>query len=190
MPHALEAVRAVHRGGFVKLGADPRQGGDVHNGFIARLLPYAAQYIQPGEQGFAAHKIDRGEAQAPYDGIDRAKPHVRDLHEDTHHDDRGNEVRRVRDHLHGLAELLGAAGIYREGENDGHGKTDEQVDQADPEGVPDDPRRVGRTEKLSEQLKPHPLASRDAQYGVPLFECDLDTVDGQVFENENVHQGQ
>ncbi len=75
-------------------------------------------------------------------------------------------MRQVGDGLHGLLEELCPDLVEQQGQEDGGGETEDQLIEADQEGVAQQAPEIHARKEVGEMLETHPGAVQDAQAGV------------------------
>ena len=189
MPDALDDAGAVHDGGLVQLGGDGGQGGDVDDGAVAQLLPHAGPDVDTVEILGLGHIVGGGNAQIAQRHVDDAAAGVEELENQRAHNDGGNEVGRVADHLHRFAEALKRNVIQQQRENQRKRERGQRI-EIDEQRVAQNLPELRRVEKLLHILEAHPVAILDGAGDAEIAERDLHAVHGHVPEGDQHRHGQ
>lgn len=116
----------------------------------------------------------RFHAEYAENNIDQTASGLHELEDDTAHDDDGDEVRRVGNHLNRLAISVGGDIIQKQRQNHGHGEQ-RQLIKADGQCVPDIGSRKRAIEEFLEILEPDPFAIGNALGNLEISEGNLDS---------------
>ena len=99
-------------------------------------------------------------------------------------DDPGEEVRQVAHRLHDALELLVGELVDQERQDDRSRKPEGDPQEADDDGVAEDPPEEGVAEQDLEVMEVVPLAPQEAQVEAIVLERGDDPVDRQIVEHE------
>jgi len=97
-------------------------------------------------------------------------------------------VRQVRHRLDEALEGVPPQLVDQEGEDDRRGEAEDDLEDADGEGVEHEAPEVDAREEVLEVLKAYPLAPEDALYGIEVLERDDRAVHRAVMEHEVVEE--
>jgi hypothetical protein len=78
--------------------------------------------------------------------------------------------------------------VEEQGQDDGGGETEENVEEADGKGIPDKPEKVGILEKTDKMLHPHPGAPGHAKIRPELLKGDQEAVYRLIGKENKINQ--
>ena len=185
LDNLLPAARAVQHGRFVQGGIDTGQGGEIHDGAVTEALPHVTDDHRPGEDFRVAEKIHRGQPQRVEDQVDGAAA-GQDVHQNTGHDDPGQEVGDIDQRLIEALELVRTQLIEQDRNSHRHNDPQRQLPDGHIQGIPDGAGKGGLVEDIAEVLQPDP-GRAEAHADVVVLKGDDDAVQGNVAENKGNH---
>jgi hypothetical protein len=110
---------------------------------------------------------------------------VTDQGTDHHH---GDKVGHIGDSLDGPFEGHIVYFIEEQGQDDGGGKTEKNVKEADGKGIPDEPEKVRILEKADKMLHPHPGTPGHAKIRPELLKGNQETVYRFIGKKSEINQ--
>ena len=167
--------------------------GHVDDGAVAGVLPDVGQGIDELEVAGHRQVVDRLHAECAHQHAEQAEPRVQEQDDHRRHHYRGDEVRRVGDHLHRPLEGALADLVERQRQDDRRREAEQQPGEADGKGVLDQPPEARRLEEADELPEPDPGAAPHALNHVEVPERDLRAHHRHVLEDDDVrhrHQHQ
>ena len=107
-------------------------------------------------------------------------------HSGQHHG--GNEVRHIDRSLGKSLEALAVQLIQQDGQYDRDGETEQQAVEVQQKSVQEHSSAVIAAKEFFKMFQAYPGASLNFEYCLIILECDLDTVHGEVTEDNKENQ--
>ena len=145
-------------------------------------------YVEGPEPPRLVHEVDRFDAEVDQESVEHplggGKEQRCQRHQRHQRDEVGQEADGLHRALHGAAAHL----VQDQGQHDRHREGEEQIVEAEQEGVADQPEEIGVGEEADEVLQADPLAAEHADAGVVVLKGDHDPVHGDVVEDDEPGQ--
>ena len=185
MPYLLPPVRAVQLGRLIQPRIDGRYDRAIQNTGKTEALPHIRERIDPRECVCGGAVILRLRAEKCQQVGNQAID-VDERNHHTYHYHGGNEIRHVAGGLHEFLEPGMAYLIQQQREQDRRRETEEQVQHAQDQGIPDEPEEIVACYESLEPLKAYPFhtfpkkrSSRNI-----VLKSNHDSVHGDVAEDK------
>ncbi|VXB08991.1 hypothetical protein MICRO8M_100241 [Microbacterium sp. 8M] len=185
--HALPWAGSVDRRSLVQLLIDVHQCREEDDRAPSRVLPGRLDRNQEGEEPRGRHRLERLHPECFHEMRHDAGG-AEHLAEDRDDDDPAQEVRKVDDTLHELADPSRHDAVQQQREDDRDREEEHELEAGDHEGVAQrlPERRI--PEDLHEVVEPDPHAVDEAEVGLVVLERDDVARQRQPVEDHEVEE--
>jgi hypothetical protein len=171
----------VYHGRFVKLGINTGKGGKVDDGSPSYPLPYIGRYIDSPVEVWGL-KQGKPLASKKLDNIVKKTGGHGKIRDHPGNNDNRNKVGQIGD---GLGEAFVSVMphlVEQEGQNNGSGKTKQEIIKTDKKGIPQKAKKIGGIKKPDKMFQAYPGTSGEAPARREVLEGNQGPIHGLITE--------